>query len=262
VGRDCSVPQSALPGLYTTFFSAGNVVGNTYTQDNSGNNLAIVNGYAVTAYATAPPTPVPTPPPSVPPITPPPGASPVPTPTPGPAATPFYYQFTDFVGNYSLPGFSGTGNATAVGGPAGPFSAQPTVGCFGLLLYQRVGGIAGLGTPVPAVPPVAPGIDNAVTSSVFFGPVFSNATPIDSVPIAFGNANTSISNLTQTSGTGTVLLDNGVSGTFTITGSLTVISSLPIPVAITIEAHKHAFPRSTSAIGTSGLSRFLKQIRH
>jgi hypothetical protein len=35
MSKQMGAPQSTLPGVYTTFHSAGNVVGSTYTQDNS-----------------------------------------------------------------------------------------------------------------------------------------------------------------------------------------------------------------------------------
>jgi hypothetical protein len=189
----CTAPSLGF-GTYTSIMTVGNAVGHTYTQTNG--------TYVVDTYSAATPTPPPTPTPT-----------PPPTPTPGPTPTPV--MVTVYYGEYMVQSFMGTSFM------GHPFTAASTLGCFELVLLQPPGGTIGQLRFRSSVIPEATASINA------FGQGFPPTSPTDNSTLEFVGSISSltIDNLTTTTGNGTLTLDNGATGTVTLTGSVTEVSA-------------------------------------
>jgi hypothetical protein len=123
-------------------------------------------------------------------------------------------MFTEYIGEYSVPSFAGTPSA-------GAYTAAATTGCLYLFIEQPVGGTVGqIHFQRPAV--------SATPNVVAEGSGDLNDSDYDSAVLDSGAINSfTITNLTTSSGSGTFTLSNGVMGTATITGSLTLVDVSP-----------------------------------
>jgi hypothetical protein len=193
--------------------SYGNVAGHTYTQDNK-NPDGFKNTYEVWLYY---PTPTPSPihtPTASPRATPKPSptasgkGTPPPTPVPTVTPTPVYEKITTYVGTYSMPSFDITVDGSK-------YATNSAPGCAQIVLIEAPSGSAGQMRRRPDLDSY--GGDNSMA--------FGDEKPPSNVEIedVYDGVITAmtITNLTPSSGTAKITLDNGTVGTITITGSVT-----------------------------------------
>jgi hypothetical protein len=198
----CTAPVLT-DGTYTSIYTSGVVTGNTYTEESG--------DFETDLYTPATPTPVPT-------VTSTPGPTAAPTTTPVPSPTPTPVMVTLYYGEYTAPSYSG--NALT----GGSYTAAAMTGCFYLVLEQPVGGSAGQSRMrrVTDTATPAPNADG-------FGSPNEPGTEAETIVDSGMLSSLSISNLTPSSGSGSFSFTNSAAntatGTITITGSETIVSS-------------------------------------